>query len=292
MSARPEWWPTSRHRARTDLESTRAPARASEPAARRADAKRRAESAPVSAAYCTSAAALLARVVVGLRTDGIYHALFLAPAVRWLALPTLPRPSPSTDAARMLSKALLSSLATFACFFIAGEAGAQPADVAPPPVLAVMRPAGEVNLAWPFLGISELKILVPLVGGPSLRGELLAGTYADYAQAIGGRPNDPGKVWILAPLVGYRQFIAYGIHVEVAAIVGLRHEDNYEGQAGVTLNDFYVRALPMVGWQGELSERFYVNARVGAGILIYRQTHEDQETKVLPTADLNFGVRF
>ena len=194
----------------------------------------------------------------------------------------------------MLSKALPWWFVTLACLSIGAEAAAEPNEPAsaPPPISAVLRSAGEVNVAWPFIGISEFKVLVPLFGGTNLRGELLAGTYADYAQAIGGRPKDPGKVWILAPLIGYRQFFAYGIHVEVAAIVGLRHEDNYEGQVGVTLNDFYVRALPMAGWQWELSDRFYLNARVGAGILIYRQTHEGQETKVLPTGDLNFGFRF
>ncbi len=49
-----------------------------------------------------------------------------------------------------------------------------------------------MNVAWPFIGISELKVLLPLFGGPQLRGELLLGTYADYAQILGGRPNDPG----------------------------------------------------------------------------------------------------
>jgi len=194
----------------------------------------------------------------------------------------------------MLSKAVPAVLVTLACLFTGPDLDAQPVESLLPPARApaVMRAAGEVNVAWPFIGVSEFKILVPLFGGTNLRGELLAGTYADYAQAIGGRPHDAGKVWILGPLIGYRQFFAYGIHVEVATLVGLRHEDNFEGQAGATLNDFYVRVFPMAGWQWEVSDRFYVNVRAGAAVLIYRQTHEDTETKVLPVGDLNVGFRF
>jgi hypothetical protein len=152
--------------------------------------------------------------------------------------------------------------------------------------------AAEVNVLWPFIGISELKIVAPLVGDARFRGELVVGTYADYAQILGMRSSDPGKVWLLASLVGYRQFFTHGIHAELAVIVGVRHEANYEGEMGVTLNDFYVRAFPMVGWQRDLSPRFYANARVGAGILIYRQTHEAEEQKVAGAADVNFGARF
>jgi hypothetical protein len=160
------------------------------------------------------------------------------------------------------------------------------------PEPSLPRPAVEANVLWPFIGIGEFKVLLPLFGNRQFRGELLAGTYADYAQIIGGRPNDPGKVFILAPLVGYRQFFTYGIHLELGIIAGVRHEDNYEGQQGMTLNDFYVRAFPMLGWQWELSDRFYANARGGAGILVYRQTHEAEETKVLPAGDINVGFRF
>jgi sulfoxide reductase heme-binding subunit YedZ len=153
------------------------------------------------------------------------------------------------------------------------------------------RPAAEVNVLWPFLGISEFKAIVPLYGNERFGGELVAGVYLDYAQAIGGRPNDPGKVWLLGSLVGFRQFFAYGIHAEVSVLTGVRHESNYEDEM-ITLNDFYVRAFPMVGWQRDVSSRFYVNARVGAGVLIYRETHEAQEVKVLDIADVNVGARF
>jgi hypothetical protein len=40
------------------------------------------------------------------------------------------------------------------------------------------------------------------------------------------------------------------------------------------------------------SPRFYANARGGPGILVYRQTPEADETKVLPSGDINGGFRF
>jgi hypothetical protein len=152
----------------------------------------------------------------------------------------------------------------------------------------VLRPAAEVNLLWPFIGISELKIVVPLFGDRQLRGELVTGIYLDYAQVV--RP-DAGKVFIVAPLVGYRQFLTHGLHVEVTINAGIRHEEHHPGD-DATLNDLYLRAWPMAGYQLELSSRFYANARAGAGILVYRQTHEAEEKKVALAADVNLGVRF
>jgi hypothetical protein len=148
--------------------------------------------------------------------------------------------------------------------------------------------AAEVNVLWPFIGISEMKVLVPVVGHGERRGELVAGTYLDYAQIV---REDSGKAFIIAALPGYRQFIAYGIHVELAFTVGVRHEQDHP-MDGATLDDFYIRAWPGVGYQRELGERFYVNARARGGVLVYRQTHQDEEKKLAPAGDVNVGVRF
>ena len=153
---------------------------------------------------------------------------------------------------------------------------------------AVRRPAAEFNLLWPFIGISEMKLLLPVVGGMDQRGEVLFGAYLDYAQVV--RP-DAGKAFILAPIIGYRQFVAYGVHAELAAVAGVRHESHHPGD-GATLNDFYVRAFPGVGYQWEGSPRFYFNVRLRLGVLVYRQTHAAEERKLAPAPDVNVGFRF
>lgn len=149
------------------------------------------------------------------------------------------------------------------------------------------RAAGEVNVLWPFVGISELKALLPMGGSHSLRSELLVGAYLDYAQIL---REDKGKTFILALMLGYRQFFTRGLHAELAVDLGLRHETGHPGD-GATLNDVYVRAWPMLGYQLEVSPTVYVNARGGGGILVYRQTHAEEEKKLVPAADINVGFR-
>ncbi len=92
-------------------------------------------------------------------------------------------------------------------------------------------------------------------------------------------------------MVGWRQFFAWGLHAELSIVAGVRHESDHPGD-GATLDDLYVRAWPMAGYQLEISPRFYANARAGAGVLVYRQTHYAEEKKLAPAADLNFGARF
>ncbi len=112
------------------------------------------------------------------------------------------------------------------------------------------------------------------------------GTY--YAQIF---RRDAGKVSLLALKTGYRQFLAYGLHAELTVSAGWRHESDHPGD-GATLDDLAIRAWPMVGYQFDVSSGFYVNSRAGAGIHIYRSTHADQKRKLVPTADVNVGVRF
>jgi hypothetical protein len=144
-------------------------------------------------------------------------------------------------------------------------------------------PAGEVNVLWPLIGISVFKVLVPTTH----RGELVTGVYADYAQVV--RP-DAGKVALIAGVIGYRQFIAAGFHVELTAIAGVRHEQDHMPD-GATLNDGYIRAFPTLGYQHALSPRFYINARGGVGVIVYRETHYSEERKLVPNIDINLGVR-
>jgi len=155
----------------------------------------------------------------------------------------------------------------------------------PPPAEPSFRAAAEVNVLWPAIGISELKILLPASRG-SRRGEVVLGAYLDYAQVVRS-----GRAFIIAALPGYRQFLGAGFHVELCVNLGVRHEANHPGD-GATLNDLYVRAWPALGYQHELSPRFYVNARARAGVLVYRQTHQDEEKQLALAGDLNVGVRF
>jgi hypothetical protein len=168
-------------------------------------------------------------------------------------------------------------------------ARAQAPAPTPPPEPA--RPAWEVNVLWPFVGISELKLVLPAAGtsaGPRARGEIVTGAYLDYAQFI--RPN-AGKAFIVAGMLGYRQFFWRGAHAEIAIDLGIRHESHHPGD-DATLNDIYARAWPAAGYELDLSPRFYVNARARAGLLVYRQTHWSEEKKVVIAGDINIGARF
>jgi hypothetical protein len=148
--------------------------------------------------------------------------------------------------------------------------------------------AAEINVLWPFIGISEMKCLIPVLGSGDTRGELLTGVYLDYAQIV--RPN-AGKAFILAGMLGFRQFFFEGLHAEVVVDFGVRHESHHPVD-DATLNDLYARVWPMAGYQLDLAQRFYVNARGGAGLLVYRQTHWAEEKKIAIAGDLNLGFRF
>ncbi len=65
-----------------------------------------------------------------------------------------------------------------------------------------------------------------------------------------------------------------------------------EAAYGMTFDDIYIRAWLGVGYQYDISPQFYVNARARLGVLVYRETHWDEEKKLAPAGDLNLGVRF
>jgi hypothetical protein len=172
---------------------------------------------------------------------------------------------------------------------LAGAAAGAESDRLPDPAAdarLATRPAAEVNVLWPVIGISELKVLVPVTDPGPWHGEVIVGSYLDYAQVVRS-----GRAFIIAAQPGYRQFLGGGFHVELTATMGIRHEANHPGD-GATLNDIYVRAWPTVGYQYDFTPRFYANARALAGILVYRETHQSEEKKLAPAGDVNVGVRF
>jgi hypothetical protein len=150
--------------------------------------------------------------------------------------------------------------------------------------------SAELNVLWPFYpgGISEMKVLIPIFGDEHLRGELLLGVYADYAWVV---RRESGPTALIAAKTGWRQYFYAGIHAELSFTTGLRHEIEHPAGGG-TRDDLISRAWVLAGYQHELSDRFYINARGGAGFLVFRTNHYDEEKKIAPGADLNLGVKF
>jgi hypothetical protein len=170
-------------------------------------------------------------------------------------------------------------------------ASAARAEEDPEPV----RPALEINVLQPFLGITDDKILLPVArrAQRTFRGELMLGTYTDFAWGPVSRPaSSYGKVWIIGVRPGYREYLAYGFFVDASIVVGWRHEEQ-DIHDGGTLNGFYGRLWANAGWQVDLPRRTFVNLRGGAGVILFRtDRYGSTERLFQPAADIDFGVRF
>jgi hypothetical protein len=181
---------------------------------------------------------------------------------------------------------------------LAAERAAQPANAdadADASKSVPYRPAFEVNLVQPFLGITDAKVLVPVARTTShvFRGELMLGAYTDYAWGPISRPvNDYGKVWLLGVRPGYREYLAYGFFVDASMVVGLRHEE-HNTRDDSTLNGFYGRLWANAGWQVDVTERAFLNVRGGAGVIVFRtDKYGSTEKTWQPAADIDVGLRF
>jgi hypothetical protein len=157
----------------------------------------------------------------------------------------------------------------------------------------------EVNVLWPLVpGIFEARLMIPVLRTDQRdwRGEIVTGAYADYASWL-VRGDDSGKVRNLSAKLGYRQFFVYGLHAEVSANVGWRHEED-RPPSGPTvypadIDSFQTRLWVLAGWQYELSRALYANARAGVSVNVYRSdAYAYLEKAVVPGGDLNVGVRF
>lgn len=178
------------------------------------------------------------------------------------------------------------------------------ADPSPPPggacalSAAADGPRGvalEANVLWPFFpgGIFELRTMIPVIRSShrDFRGELIVGAYSDFASRV-VRDQTYGKVATLSAKLGYRQFFVHGLHVELSANMGWRHETERPPD-DVTIDSFAVRLWALAGWQLELSRALYANLRGGLGIHVYRSdAYAYLERQLVPGADLNLGVRF
>lgn len=168
-------------------------------------------------------------------------------------------------------------------------------DVPPKPV--ARTPAFEVNILWPIFpgGLTELKVMFPLLrpAEDTLRGELITGLYSDFSFGPITRPTDRyGKVFLIAAKLGWRQFFAYGLHLDVTVHLGWRHEE-FNIWDGGTLDGFTGRLWVHGGWQVELTPRVYLNLRGALGVHLFRtDRHGDKERLLAPGGDINLGIRF
>ncbi len=153
------------------------------------------------------------------------------------------------------------------------------------------RTSAEVNVLWPFFpgGISELRVLVPVLPAGAQSGQAMLGLHSDFNQLFRG---DQAKVFVLAAQPGYRQFFWRGLHGELHANVGYAHAE--AASAGDREHHAFVVSLwAMGGYQFELGSRFYLAARAGVGLIAYVSNPWPNETKgFLPVGDANFGVTF
>jgi hypothetical protein len=176
---------------------------------------------------------------------------------------------------------------------VASETSAEATTPTPEP--ARYRPSLEMNVVQPFLGITDAKVLLPIVRttSPTLRGELMLGTYTDYAWGPISRPvNDYGKVWLVGVRPGYREYLAYGFFVDASLVLGLRHEE-HDVHDDSTLNGFYGRLWANAGWQWDITDRFFTNVRGGAGLIVFRtDKYGSSEKTWQPAGDVDVGVRF
>jgi hypothetical protein len=155
--------------------------------------------------------------------------------------------------------------------------------------------AFEVNVLWPFFpgGIVDLKAIVPLLlpDRGDWRGELVAGLHSDFGwRSV--RDDDAGNVAFLGLKIGWRQFLVYGLHLDVTANLGWRHQEHNPWD-NETIHAFQGRFWGFAGYQHELTRQVYVNVRGGIGIHLFRTDRfADREKIFVPAGDLNLGFRF
>ncbi len=147
--------------------------------------------------------------------------------------------------------------------------------------------AAELNVLWPFFpgGYTDVRVLVPTTA----RGQAVIGVYADYNQS---RRLDKGKVNINALRVGYRQYLWKDLHLEVTANLGRRYEHE-RPSTGENHTDFVILAWALAGYQLNLGDHMYVNARGGIGNLPYASDTWPGKTEgIFGAGDINIGVYF
>ncbi|MGH1342691.1 MAG: hypothetical protein ACRBN8_14115 [Nannocystales bacterium] len=158
-------------------------------------------------------------------------------------------------------------------------------------------PAFEVNVLWPFFpgGIVDLKVVIPVLRRDyaNWRGELITGLHSDFEwRFIRDDRDNYGQVAFLGVKLGWRQFLAYGLHVDLTVNAGWRHERDNPHATG-TINSFQGRFWGFAGYQHEFTRRVYANLRGGLGVHLWRTDElAHRERQFAGGADLNLGLRF
>lgn len=149
----------------------------------------------------------------------------------------------------------------------------------------------ELNLAWPFLGISEARLLVPLYEASELRGKLVTGIHLDFMQL--GRETQ-GQFRNYAVKLGYRQYFWRGLHAELASNLGWVHLTNNPVSGG----DYDALGLSgwlHVGYEWTLGDTFYINARPTLGYRILNNgawPNSPTSPLINGFVDVNLGMKF
>jgi hypothetical protein len=181
------------------------------------------------------------------------------------------------------------------------SAGAPPEEAAMGPGSRVYRrrAAFEVNVLWPFVpGVFEVRVMIPVLrpDRQDWRGEIVTGAYADYANWV-VRGDDSGKVRNLSGKLGYRQFLVEGLHVEVSANLGWRHEEHRPSSGSTVfppdIDGFQTRLWLYAGYQLDFSRSVYANVRGALGVNLWRSdAYAYLEKEITGGADVNIGFRF
>lgn len=176
--------------------------------------------------------------------------------------------------------------------------GPEPADTPARAWTDYRRTAAfEVNLLWPFFpgGIVDFKLLIPALRPDRhvLRGEAVLGLQSDFGwRFIRDDPDEYGRVSILSLKLGWRQFIAWGLHLDATVNAGWRNEVGNPHADGV-INSFQGRFWGFAGYQHEFGPRVYLNLRGGVGVHLWRTDElRDRERVLTGGGDLNLGLRF
>jgi len=117
------------------------------------------------------------------------------------------------------------------------------------------------------------------------------GVHTDFSQR--GR-EDQGKVFFLEAKLGLRLFVWKGLHLEAVTNVGFgQSSDNPVDQK--TYNTMNMSLVVAAGYQFDLADRYYVNARPILGYRAYRSNpwpNSKTGKDLIVGGDLNLGVYF
>jgi hypothetical protein len=190
-----------------------------------------------------------------------------------------------------ISSRCLALLALTTCCAVLAPRTANAEGPTPERVAPGTRTSAEVNVLWPFFpgGISELRMLLPLLSAGEQSGQAMLGLHSDFSQLF---RSDQPKVFVLAAQPGYRQFFWRGLHAELHANLGYAHAEA-QGAGDRVHHAFVVSLWGMAGYQFDIGARYYLSARGGVGWIAYTSNPWPNATKgFLPVGDANFGVVF